>query len=140
MNNYENQREIIDAILNSNSSIAIDIDTNKITTCRGLGCSRCLFLGEYNKNISCYGNTIKWLVSECIEPEIDWSKVAVDTPVLISVDGKDGNWFNRYFAGVNEEGQPTVFCYGATQWSNGEEEPLYFKYIKLAEVDNEKSK
>mgnify|MGYP004616428907 CR=1 FL=1 len=136
MNNYENQREIIDAILNSNNNIAIDIDTNKITTCKGLACSICLFFGEYNENTSCYSNTIKWLVAEYVEPvepEIDWSKVPIDTAVLISVDNK--NWFNRYFAGVNEKGQPTVFCYGATQWSNGYEEPCHFKYIKLAEVE-----
>ena len=136
MNNYENQREIIDAILNSNNNIAIDIDTNKITTCKGLACSICLFFGEYNENTSCYSNTIKWLVAEYVEPvepEIDWSKVPIDTAVIISVDNK--NWFNRYFAGVNEKGQPTVFCYGATQWSNGYEEPCHFKYIKLAEVE-----
>ena len=136
MNNYENQREIIDAILNSNNNIAIDIDTNKITTCKGLACSICLFFGEYNENTSCYSNTLKWLVAEYVEPvepEIDWSKVPIDTAVLISVDNK--NWFNRYFAGVNEKGQPTVFCYGATQWSNGYEEPCHFKYIKLAEVE-----
>ena len=136
MNNYENQREIIDAILNSNNNIAIDIDTNKITTCKGLACSICLFFGEYNENTSCYSNTIKWLVAEYVEPvepEIDWSKVPIDTAVLISVDNK--NWFNRYFAGVNEKGQPTVFCYEATQWSNGYEEPCHFKYIKLAEVE-----
>lgn len=133
MNNYENQREIIDAILNSNNNIAIDIDTNEITNCRGLTCSRCLFFGEYNENTSCYRNTIKWLLAEYKESEVDWSKVPVDTAVLISVDNK--NWFNRYFAGVNEKGQPTVFCYGATQWSNGYEEPCHFKYIKLAEVE-----
>ena len=132
MNNYENQKERIDAILNSNNSIAIDIDTNEITTCRSLACSRCLFCGDYNE---CYKNTIKWLLAEYKEPKVDWSKVPIDTPVLISVDGKNGNWFNRYFAGVNEKGQPTVFSYGATQWSNGYEKPCYFKYIKLAEVE-----
>lgn len=130
MTNYENQKEKIDAILNSNDSIAIDIGTNEITTCRSLACSRCLFCGDYNE---CYKNTIKWLLAEYKEPEIDWSKVPIDTPVLISVDNK--NWFNRYFAGVNEKGQPTVFCYGATQWSNGYKEPCHFKYIKLAEVE-----
>lgn len=134
MNNYENQKEKIDAILNNNDNIAIDIDTNKITACRSLTCSKCLFFNEHN---GCYRNTIKWLVSEYKE-EVDWSKVPVDTPVLISVDNK--NWFNRYFAGVNEKGQPTVFCYGATQWSNGYEEPCHFKHIKLAEVEYEESK
>ena len=110
MNNYENRREIIDAILNSdNNNIAIDIDTNKITTCRSLDCSRCLFFGEYNKNTSCYKNTIKWLLAEY---KIDWSKVPIDTAVLISVDNK--NWFNRYFAGVNEKRT----TYSVLLWGN----------------------
>lgn len=135
MNNYENQKERIDAILNSKNNIAVDRETNKATTCKNLACSKCLFFDEYNENTSCCGNTIKWLLAEYKEPGIDWSKVPIDTPVLISVDGKNGNWFNRYFAGVNEKGQPTVFCYGATQWSNGYEEPCHFKYIKLAEVE-----
>lgn len=135
MTNYQRDKEKIDNILNSNRDIAIDIETNEITTCSGLACIRCLFSSHNNESTSCYRNTIKWLVSEYKEPEVDWSKVPVDTPVLISVDGKNGNWFNRYFAGVNEKGQPTVFCYGATQWSNGEEEPCHFKYIKLAEVE-----
>ncbi len=137
MTNYQRYKDKIDAILNSNKDIATDIYTNEITTCGCLACSRCLFSTNNNNNrsTSCYRNLIKWLVSEYKEPEIDWSKVAVDTPVLISADGKNGNWVNRYFAGVNEKGQPTVFCYGATQWSNGYEEPCYFKYIKLAEVE-----
>lgn len=135
MNNYENQREIIDAILNSNNNIAIDIDTNKITTCRGLACSRCLFFGEYNESTSCYRNTIKWLLAEYKEPEIDWSKVAVNTPVLVSVDGDF--WLNRYFAGVDDEGKPLVFPDGRTSWSNARCGRMWtsYKYIKLAEVE-----
>lgn len=110
--------------------------------CQHLDCKHCLFL--YNcgdKPHSCNFNTIKWLVAEYkepVEPETDWSKVPIDTAVLISLDNK--NWFNRYFAGVNEKGQPTVFCDGATQWSNRYEEPCHFKYIKLAEVEYEESK
>ena len=76
---------------------------------------------------------MEWLVAEYVEPEVDWSKVPIDTPVLISLNNK--NWLNRYFAGVNEKGQPTVFGFGATQWSNGHTEPYHFKYIKLAEVE-----
>lgn len=132
MNNYENQKERIDAILNSNNNIAVDRETNKATTCNSLACSKCLFaIQDYD----CYRGVIRWLLAKYEELGIDWSKVPIDTPVLISVDGKNGNWFNRYFAGVNEKGQPTVFCYGATQWSNGYKEPCHFKYIKLAEVE-----
>lgn len=136
MNNYENQRKIIDAVLNSNNSIAIDIDTNEIVPCKGLACIRCLFSSDNNDGVSCYTNTIKWLLSEYVEPEVDWSKVPVDTPVLISLDNK--KWFRRYFAGVDEEnGNPKVFTNGATRWSNEGEITIdiYFRYIKLAEVE-----
>lgn len=140
MNNYENQREIIDAILNSNNNIAIDIDTNEITNCRGLTCSRCLFFGEYNENTSCYRNTIKWLLAEYKESEVDWSKVPVDTPVLVSNDKEF--WYRKYFAGVNDEGKPLVFPDGRTSWSNKGRGCMFlpYKYIKLAEVSDEESK
>lgn len=131
MINYEKYKDEIDEIFDTNDgTIAINKNTNEITNCSDFECSKCLFSARYNNTISCPITMAKWLVSEY---KVDWSKVPVDTPVLISVDNK--NWFNRYFAGVNEKGQPTVFCYGATQWSNGYEEPCHFKYIKLAEVE-----
>nr|DAH69905.1 MAG TPA: hypothetical protein [Caudoviricetes sp.] len=124
-------KDEIDEIFDTNDgTIAINKNTNEITNCSDFECSKCLFSARYNNTISCAITMAKWLVSEY---KVDWSKVPVDTPVLISVDNR--NWFNRYFAGVNEKGQPTVFCYGATQWSNGYEEPCHFKYIKLAEVE-----
>lgn len=141
MINYEKYKKEIDLMLQRKKDIAFNKNTKKIFTCEDLDCEDCLFSHRYNERYCCSTNIIEWLVSEYKEPveaEIDWNKIPVDTPVLISVDNK--NWFNRYFAGVNEKGQPTVFCYGATQWSNGYEEPCHFKYIKLAEVDNEKSK
>lgn len=131
MTNYEKYKAEIDEIFDTNNgTIAINKNTNEITNCSDFECSKCLFSARYNNTISCAITMAKWLVSEY---NVDWSKVPVDTPVLISVDNK--NWFNRYFAGVNEKGQPTVFCYGATQWSNGYEEPCHFKYIKLAEEE-----
>lgn len=133
MNNYENQREIIDAILNSNNNIAIDIDTNEITTCRGLACSRCLFFGEYNESTSCYRNTIKWLLAEYKEPEVDWSKVPVDTPVLVSNNGTV--WARRYFAKATNLNSIWVFSDGATSWSAGAYPIAHYKYAKLAEVE-----
>mgnify|MGYP004551129059 CR=1 FL=1 len=137
MINYEKYEETIDLILEQWENIAFDKDMKKVVSCSsGFKCKNCQFSYQYNEYQYCNVNRIKWLVAEYVEPvepEIDWSKVPVDTPVLISVDNR--NWFNRYFAGVNEKGQPTVFCYGATQWSNGYKEPCHFKYIKLAEVE-----
>lgn len=64
---------------------------------------------------------------------IDWSKVKVDTPILVSCDGE--NWYNRYFAsfdGVNV----MAWEYGATSWSveNVVDEVYRWEYAKLAEV------
>lgn len=133
MTNYEKYKEIIDLIFQRGEHIALNKNTKEIVPCIKLDCEDCLFSRRYNWPYDCTLNRTKWLVEEYTKAEVDWSKVSVDTAVLISVDNK--NWFNRYFAGVNEKGQPTVFCYGATQWSNGDEEPCHFKYIKLAEVE-----
>lgn len=133
MTNYEHYKEQIERITRFGRCVAMNATTGEIVCCGDIGCDECLFRGSEDAN--CFQKAFKWADEEYKEPEVDWFKVPVDTPVLISVDGKNGNWFNRYFAGVNEKGQPTVFCYGATQWSNGYEEPYHFKYIKLAEVE-----
>ena len=133
MTNYEYYKEQIERIARLGRRVAMDATTGEIVCCVDIDCNECLFQGSEDEK--CSQKAFKWADEEYTESEVDWSKVPVDTPVLISVDGKNGNWFNRYFAGVNEKGQPTVFCYGATQWSNGYEEPCHFKYIKLAEVE-----
>ena len=38
-----------------------------------------------------------WLLEDYKEPEVDWSKVAVDTPILVR-QTKDGEWLRRHFA------------------------------------------
>lgn len=134
MNNYENQKERIDAILNSNNNIAVDRETNKATTCNSLACSKCLFFDGYNENTSCCGNTIKWLLAEYKEPEVDWSKVPVDTPVLVSNDGN--KWSRKHFSRV-VNGIPYTWMYGNTSWTahNNHNNEITYHYIKLGEVE-----
>lgn len=64
---------------------------------------------------------------------VDWSKVAVDIPVLVSFDGC--NWFKKYFAKVQNN---TFYTWdnGATSWSVSNKEYCVtsWKYAKLAEV------
>lgn len=64
---------------------------------------------------------------------VDWSKVAVDTRVLVSFDGC--NWFKKYFAKVQNN---TVYTWdnGATSWSVSNKEYCVtsWRYAKLAEV------
>ena len=64
---------------------------------------------------------------------VNWYKVKVDTPILVSCDGK--NWYNRYFAsfdGINV----MAWEYGATSWSVDDDvaEVYRWEYAKLAEV------
>ena len=63
---------------------------------------------------------------------IDWSKVEVDTPVLVSNDNKE--WIKRYFARY-EDGNVYCWLSGKTSWTaNCELSIGHWDYIKLAEV------
>lgn len=61
---------------------------------------------------------------------VDWDKVEVDTPILISDDGK--YWCRRYFARY-ENGKVYAWVDGKTSWSNLVcDEPSSWEYAKLA--------
>ena len=63
------------------------------------------------------------------EPEIDWSKVEVDTPVLVK-DKENEEWKKRHFAKY-EHGRVYVWNNGSTSWSACR---MYdYKYAKLPE-------
>lgn len=63
---------------------------------------------------------------------VDWSKVPVDTPVLISNDKK--MWFKRYFARY-EDGKVYCWLNGKTSWTaECEFSTGHWNYTKLAEV------
>ena len=68
------------------------------------------------------------------EQKIDWSKVVVDTPVLVR-DFENSNWFKRYFAKF-ENGKVYAWCDGRTSW-NANDNTQGWQYAKLAEVGDE---
>lgn len=72
------------------------------------------------------------------EPEIDWSKVKIDTPILVR-DDENNEWQRFYFAKY-EDGFVYTWIAGATSWTAvGYEEGgnVYkWKYAKLAETEN----
>ena len=75
--------------------------------------------------------TSLWLDEECKEPEVDWSKVKVDTPILVS---RDGNcWHHKYFAEYRD-GTVYAFNNGTTSWTSNEK--TGWSYAKLAEPQN----
>lgn len=63
---------------------------------------------------------------------VDWSKVKVDTPVLVSVNGV--KWYKRYFAKADYF-DVYVWNKGATSWSiENVNDTEAWNHIKLAEV------
>lgn len=67
-----------------------------------------------------------------VEPEVDWSKVPVDTPMLVR-SYTDSRWRRRYFAKY-EDGKVYTWTDGATSWSD-ELGAVSWGYAKLAEVE-----
>lgn len=76
-----------------------------------------------------------WLMDEYKEPEkpeVDWSKVPVDTKIYVK-DNIYDNWIKRYFARY-EEGKIYAWDSGHTSWiADGENCATSWKYAKLAE-------
>ena len=68
------------------------------------------------------------------KPEIDWSKVAVDTPILVR-DSKteDAAWRHRHFAKY-ENGIVYAWLSGCTSWSAYHDDSIFaWEFAKLAE-------
>lgn len=63
---------------------------------------------------------------------VDWSKVKVDTPVLVR-NFENQDWRKRYFAFFDYE---LIYTWdgGATSWSVKNKDAIPWKYAKLAEV------
>lgn len=96
-------------------------------TCQELPCKDCLF---YVLGKGCDRNEIKkWANSEYVEPPIDWTKVAVDTPILIR-DNSSSKWGKRYFAKY-ENGIVYAWSKGTTSWSG--DRCTLWKLAKLPE-------
>ena len=96
-----------------------------------------VYVWEGGKTSWTTDNTYPWEYAKLVEdqkkPEIDWSKIKVDTPILVR-DSEDGKWLERYFAKFEDGkvyawlGENTSYttC-GAAKW----------KYAKLAESEEE---
>lgn len=77
---------------------------------------------------------VLWLLEDYEEPEVDWSKVAVDTPILVR-DSEHEEWEKRYFAKY-EDGKVYAWSGGATSWTS-ENITTNWYYAKLAESEEE---
>ena len=89
--------------------------------CDGVNCSRCYML------------QMIWLLEDYEEPKVDWSKVEVDTPILVR-QGKNGTWLERHFAKY-ENGDVYAWVDGQTSWTGADK--IKWKFAKLAEGEKE---
>ena len=91
----------------------------KSDDCINVGCARCKML------------QMIWLLEEY--EEVDWSKVEVDTPILVK-QGKNGTWIERHFAEY-KNGIIYTWKDGHTSWT--EDSMTGWKYAKLVESEEE---
>lgn len=133
MTNREKYAEQILDIAVTGHSIAVD-KKGKLHKCNELDCRDCIFSRVECSEPSCKEKTKKWSEQEYVEPPVDWSKVAVDTKILVR-DSEDEEWRRNHFAKY-ENNIIFAFCSGRTSYSNyGCHDVAGWKYAKLAEED-----
>lgn len=103
-----------------------------IECCELMDCKDCMFAPIS----SCVATKRKWLDEEYVEPQVDWTKVAVDTPILVR-DHQSKSWNKRHFAKYENE-KVFVFDNGRTSWSSNKNDILNWNYAKLAEREERK--
>ena len=116
--------EIIDIAVRSK----LALKDGKPIPCVSMRCSEC---GFFSPDHSCRFNACEWLDSEYVAPPVDWSKVAVDTPILVR-DSEKESWRKRYFAKYYN-GIVYAWGGGTTSWSA--ERSTCWKMAKLAESE-----
>lgn len=115
MTNREKYAEQILDIAVTCSCIAVD-EKGKMYKCENLMCRDCIFSRNENRERSCAENTKEWSEQEYVEPPVDWSKVPVDTKILVR-DSEDEKWRKRHFAKF-EDGKIFAWTRGVTSFSS----------------------
>ena len=96
--------------------------------CSATDCGEC-DLGQGDSH--CSGELVEWCNSKYIESPVDWSKVPIDTPILVR-DLENEKWTKRHFAKY-EGGKVYAFRNGGTSWSGCW--PVCWEQAKLATDD-----
>ncbi|MBS5620442.1 hypothetical protein [Eubacterium sp.] len=130
MLNIEKYKEmLIDTEVINITKLAVIND--KPVECRECYCSECDFGGKKD----CKPYLEEWLFSEYEEPEVDWSKIKVDTPIYVR-DKTSAPWVTAHFAKY-EEGKVCSWFGGRTSFTSEAKDDYYsWKYAKLAESED----
>lgn len=126
MKNREKYAEqIIDMSLND-IKIAVDKE-GRLCDCNEIDCNDCMFCSP-----GCRKKLKEWAEQEYVEPTVDWSKVPVDTKILVR-DSEDEEWRKRHFAKF-EDGKIFAWTSGTTSFSSENSDFItWWMRAKLAE-------
>lgn len=129
MTNREKYAKQILDIACGGHTIGVDKKAGKPIDCHFVRCRECRFDDCFRP---CDELRAWWCNSEYVEPPIDWSKVPVDTPILVR-DSENEEWKHRYFS-VFRNGAVYAWKSGRTSWSAYIHEDFeVWEYAKLAE-------
>jgi hypothetical protein len=133
MTNREKYAEQILDIAVTGSSIAVD-EKGNFYKCSELECKNCIFSRDEQDDCCCGEKIKKWSEQEYVEPPVDWSKVPVDTKILVR-NSEDEEWKKRHFAKF-EDGKIFAWTSGVTSFSSESSDSItWWMKVKLAEED-----
>ena len=132
MTNREKYAERILDIACSGTRIAVKKNVMEPVPCSDISCKYCYL--RLKKGSRCDDACKEWCELEYEEPSIDWSKIPVDTPILVK-NNHDDEWLRRHFAKF-EDGVVYAWDDGKTSWSLSSLGKVDWKYAKLAEESN----
>ena len=126
MTNYEHFEEQIEKITRMGRMVAVEKKTGKVTSCNQITCAQCKLDSCSAGN--CDAAALAWADAEYIEPEVDWTKVPIDTPILVKYLGET-IWKKRYFAKY-EDGEVYAWNDGMASFTTNK--TMSWPYAKLA--------
>lgn len=118
--------EIIELATNA---VVFGLKNGKPAICEEIKCEEC----DFYESDSCKGSAYNF--REWLNSEYDWSKVPVDTPILVR-DSELFAWSKEHFAKYEDE---TVYTwdYGKTSWSTYDGKMSSYKYAMLPESEDQ---
>lgn len=114
MLNKERYQKEIYGIACQGTNIALTKSGKLIPCSECYDCDNCIFGYKNSGNDDCTDSIVKWCNSEYKEKKIDWTKVPVDTKIIIYEDGVAKH---RHFAKCDEEGDIWYFAEGKTSFT-----------------------
>lgn len=127
MTNREKYAEQIINMAVNDIKITVDKE-GRLSDCFAINCKDC----AWSSCNQCRKKFREWLEQEYVEPPVDWSKVPVDTKILVR-NSEDEEWEKRHFAKF-EDGKIFAWTSGITSFSSESSDSItWWMKGKLAE-------